>query len=170
MAHRVMKTAALLLVLAAPAFAADVLGDVSTTSGFLADLSQLAPTHAYRLKVVNLGELKAHDLRRLETEVNGYVARHRVKLEVPADGGVSAAELAARWGSDFDDAYLEEVVERCEALLRPLETGLRAAHEAGDVEREAMLRFSLHLLEDTMNDARRARGEYVPLTQPRDYP
>jgi hypothetical protein len=169
MALRVMKTAALLLVLAAPAFAADLLGDVSQTSGLLADLSQLAPTHAYRLKVQNLGELKAYDLRHLETEVNTYLARHRVKLEAPADAGVSAAALAAQWGSDFDDAYLEEVVERCSALLRPLETELRAAQDAGDVDREAMLRSSLHLLEDTMNDARRARGEYVPLAPPRDY-
>lgn len=143
--------AALTLSLATGARASDtaaLLGELNTVSAELVQRAEPARTAEPLFKVRFLAGLVVRDFRQLQGEVQRYADRHGIEL--PAGGALD----------DLDDDFLEELVTRCETTLRPVEDALR---ENEDPQLEALLRLAIHALNDTRGDARRARGEYVPL-------
>jgi hypothetical protein len=115
---------------------------LSATAAFLWALGELASTHAHAAKVQVLG---------------ANVANTFEEFAQAPPNEAAMVQFEALDGTDFDDAFLDTLQSHCEALRSELE---RAPDDATD--HGALIAATL-----CANDARRVRGEYVPLSEDR---
>jgi predicted outer membrane protein len=163
--HRNMRLALLAALLPFSALAADrqlepLLNALHQVSREQVELGHFAPSRTASVKVTMMADRIIYDFELLDAEVTGYAhARGIVLAPLPPDAGLEPfAELE---DSDFDEAFFDAMVDRCESVLQLLE---HTPHPSGDLRFEALSNRSFATLNGTRNDARRARGEYVPLS------
>jgi hypothetical protein len=122
-------------------------------------LGRFAPSRTASVKVTMMADRIVDDFERLDSDVTGYARAHGIVLApVALDAGLDA--FADFEDSDFDEAFFDTVVDRCEPVLELL---ARTPRPPG-APSEALWNQSFATLNGTRNDARRARGEYVPLS------
>jgi hypothetical protein len=128
-----------------------VLPELHATSALLAELGRIASSQAQAPKVRQLGDRVWHDFDLL-ADATG---------DAPPDPAdiATAEQLATLEGADFDEAFLDALQSRCLALRSDLGDG----QSSGDPRYDALLELGRRRTTLYANDARRVRGEYVPL-------
>jgi hypothetical protein len=129
-----------------------VLPELHASSALLAELGRIASGQAEAPKVRQLGDRVWHDFDLL-ADATG---------DAPPDPAdiATAEQLAALKGDDFDQAFLDALQKRCDALRADLGSG---GQSSGDPHYDWLLELGRRRTTLYSNDARRVRGEYVPL-------
>jgi hypothetical protein len=128
-----------------------VLPEIHATSALLSELGRIATVRAGAPKVRQLGSRVWAD----------FGALADTTVDVPPDpADIATAERLARLeGEAFDDEFLDELQKRADALREDLGNGA----STGDPRQDALLELARRATTLYSNDARRVRGEYVPL-------
>jgi len=133
---------------------AALLSDLRETSAFESELGRIATTNAEAAKVQVLGDRVCNDYGALLDAAGPVELNEADMLEL--------RRLAALSGPDFDDAFLDALESRSEQLRDALDAAGKTSGDRGD---DALLRLARHTATQYANDARRVRGEYVPLSE-----
>jgi hypothetical protein len=130
----------------------DPLTDLAAVSVVNSELGRLATTHAGEAKVQQLGARVWADF--------GAIADTLPEPQLDADERETLDRLSQLRGADFDDAFLAALQQSSEALQPALAA---AEGQTGNPQLDAVVHLGNLTTRLYGNDARRVRGEYVPL-------